>query len=72
MEAKKKKKKGLKIAQKTLKNHKKFFLQIFRNYKGGVGGSDQILKIPDFFLRVTIWKTCIKHKPSMKVRASQK
>ena len=46
MEAKKRK--GLKIAQKTLKNHKKIFLQIFRDYKGGVGGSDQIWKIPDF------------------------
>ena len=46
MEAKKKE--GLKIAQKTLKNHKKNFLQIFRDYKGGVGGSDQIWKIPDF------------------------
>ena len=49
MESKKKKK-----VSKLLKKHFKsikflFFFQIFHDYRGGVGGSDQIWKIPDFF-----------------------
>ena len=42
------KKKSQNCSKNIKKSIKKFFLQIFRDYKGGVGGSDQIWKIPDF------------------------
>ena len=54
MESKKRRKKKV---SKLLKNHFKsinFFFQIFRDYRGGVGGSDQIWKIPDFFFFWTL------------------
>ena len=59
-----KKKKKKKRVSKLLKKHFKsikflFFFQIFRDYKGGVGVSDQIWKIPDFFF-FEAFPNCIK------------